>query len=94
MFVFEVSNEILFPGILFVDAPMIIMCVEVSWIRVQDITEYAYWSVLRMLDRVWWNAVVCRIMFTHVPLEAIACCEKWMMFTEIAPAIMLVGGSF
>lgn len=94
VFVFEVPDEKQFPAIRFVDAPRNVMCVEVSWIRVQGTTGYAYRSVFRIPDRVFWNAVVRRIMFfTQMPLEAIACFEIPMIFTEPAPVIMVVGCS-
>ena len=93
VYLHEVLCEIFLPSVRFANTVGNVVFVEVAWIRVEDATESANRSIFGISDPVLWNAIVCGIVFSHMPLEAIECCYFSRVFADKAPALIVVRGS-
>ncbi len=69
------------------------VCVEVTWVWVCDRTELASGSRLGRNHRIGRDTVVLRVMLHYVSHKVMASLDTCMLFADIAPVIMDIGGS-
>ena len=93
MFLPEVFGKIFLPGKTSADTFAPIMCIEVSWIRVGDVAEGAYRSIICMSDRIWRDAIVFCGMGLNMPSEAVMCGDRSRVFADKAPPMVVIGCS-